>query len=138
MTFSEYIDRSRTLPFEIEHILANNFERHQEDFDDSSDFRYYRDSLGALILLPKDFNASFGDMPYDQKVEHYLSQNPLARSLHPMAYENNPSFRRLCETHKLSFKPYPTTFSKADIDERAELYQKLAEIIWDPTRLGRG
>lgn len=76
------------------------------------------------------------NMPYDQKVEHYLSQNPLARSLHPMAYENNPSFRRLCETHELSLKPYPTAFSTGDVDERHELYQELAEIVWDPTRLG--
>ena len=138
VTFADYVDRSRKRPFEIEHILANNFERHQEEFDDSSDFRDYRNSFGALILLSKDFNASLGDMRYDQKVEHYRSQNPLASSLHPKTYENNPSFLRLRETYELSFKPYPTTFSKADIDERAELYQELAEIIWDPARHGLG
>ena len=138
VTFVDYLDRSRKNPFEVEHIWANHFERHKTEFESRRDFEDCRNYFGALLLLPKDFNASFGDMPYDQKVEHYLSQNPLARSLHPMAYENNPSFRRLCETHELSFKPYPTTFSTDGVDERHGLYQELAEIVWDPARLGLG
>ena len=127
-----------TLKREEPHIWANHFEHHLEEFDNRSDFDYYRNCFGALLLLPKDFNASFGDMPYGQTVEHYRSQNPLASSLHPMAYENNPSFRRLRETRGLSFKAYPTTFSKDAIDERQSLYQELAEIVWDPARLGLG
>ena len=138
VSFADYLDRSRKHPFEVEHIWANHFDRHQGDFDNRSDFEHYRNCFGALLLLPKDFNASFGDMPYGQKVEHYRSQNPLASSLHPMAYENNPSFRRLREARGLSFKPYPTKFSKDDIDERYVLYQELAEIVWNPARLGLG
>lgn len=137
-TFANYVNRSRKHPFEIEHILANNFERHQGEFDDSSDFENRRNAFGALLLLPKDFNASYGDMPYDRKVEHYRPQNPLASSLHPKTYENNPSFLRLRENYGLSLKPHPTTFSKADIDERTKLYQELVEIIWDPARIGLG
>ncbi|MDE0701852.1 MAG: DUF262 domain-containing protein [Acidimicrobiaceae bacterium] len=136
VTFADYMDRSRKHPFEVEHIWANHFDRYQDEFDNRFEFKSYRNYLGGLLLLPKDFNASYGDMPYEQKVEHYNSQNPLARSLHPQAYENNPSFRRLRETHGLEFKPYPTTFQKDDLDERQGLYQDLAEIVWNPARLG--
>lgn len=86
-----------------------------------------------MLLLPKNFNASYRDMPYGEKVEHYNSRNPLARSLHPMAYKNNPTFQRLCDDHSLAFKPYP---SELDIDERQELYRDLAKVIWNPVRFG--
>lgn len=137
-TFADYVDQPRKNPFEVEHIWANHFERHCDEFDNRFEFEAHRNKVGALLLLPKDFNASFGDKPYDQKVEHYYGQNPLARSLNPTAYENNPSFMRLCRNHALSFKAYPTTFHKADIDERQELYRQLAGIVWDPARLGLG
>ncbi len=35
------------------------------------------------------FNASYGDLPYKEKREHYLTQNLLAQSLHERAYEHN-------------------------------------------------
>lgn len=138
VTFADYLDRSRKHPFEVEHVWANHFERHTEEFESAYEFEEHRDRFGDLLLLPKDFNASFGDMPYAEKVEHYNAQNPLARSLHPMAYEKNPSFLALGERYGLEFKPYPTTFKKADVDERQVLYQALAEVVWDPARLGLG
>ena len=135
-TFFDYVDRSRKYPYEVEHIWANNFDRHADEFANSFEFEEHRAKFGDLLLLPKDFNASFGDMPYEEKLHHYNAQNLLARSLHPMSYENNPSFRRLCETYGLAFTACPSAFSKTDIDERQELYRNLAEIVWDPIRLG--
>jgi len=134
--FADYVDRSRKYPFEVEHIWANHYERHSDEFSSQYEFENYRNKFGNLLLLPKDFNASFGDIPYAKKVGHYNPQNPLARSLHPMAYENNPSFLRLKDEYRLSFKPYPEEFKKADVDARQELYQRLAEIVWDPKRIG--
>ena len=136
VTFADYVDRSRKHPYEVEHIWANHFERHTDEFATKYDFEEHRNKLGDLLLLPKDFNASYGDMEYSKKVQHYNAQNPLARSLHPMAYENNPSFLGLCQRHDLSFTPYPSTFMKADVDARQELYRELAEVIWNPARLG--
>lgn len=134
--FSDYVDRSRKNPFEVEHIWANHFERHADEFASQYEFEEYRNKFGDLLLLPKDFNASFGDMPYSKKVQHYNAQNPLARSLHPLAYENNPTFLRLRSEHGLSFAPQPSDFNKAEIDARQELYRQLAEVIWDPLRIG--
>lgn len=99
--------------------------------DDDDDI-FFRKS--ALIARALD-NTSYGDMPYAQKVAHYNAQKPLARSLHPLAYENNPSFMRLIEDYGIEFKPYPDEFSRSAIDERQKLYQKMAEIVWDPAKL---
>ena len=137
-TFVDYIDRSRKDPYQVEHIWAYKFERHTREFGNIYEFEECRNKFGDLLLLPRSFNASYGDMPYDTKVVHYNVQNPLARSLHPLAYENNPKFLALRKTHSLEFVPYPETFTKADIDDRQRLYKTLVEIVWDPARrLGR-
>ena len=135
-TFMDYVSKERKHPYEVEHIWANHFERHVGEFDNAYEFGEHRDRIGDLLLLPKDFNASFGDMNYDEKFEHYNSQNPLARSLHPLAYEKNPSFLRLIDEYGLSFKPYPREFNRDHVDERQELYRRLAELVWNPARIG--
>lgn len=134
-TFGEYIDKDRAQPFEVEHIWANHHERHEDEFPSKHDFEDQRNHFGDLLLLPKDFNASYGDMPYSQKFEHYNAQNSLARSLHPMAYQNNPSFLRVIRDRDLPFQAHPETLKKADIDSRQGLYQRIAEIVWDPAKL---
>jgi len=135
ISFDEYVSRKRNSPFEVEHIWAIHFERYSEEFDSKYDFEQHRNKIGGLLLLPKDFNASFGDMPYEKKLDHYFAQNPLAKSLHPNAHENNPRFTRLCAEHGLDFKPY-TSFPKEAINERQKLLHDIAKIIWDPKRFG--
>ena len=68
-----------------------------------SDFAEYRNRIGGLLLLPKSFNASYGDLPYAEKREHYDGQNLLARSLHPQAYDHNPGFLRFIQEQSLPF-----------------------------------
>ncbi|HEY3566879.1 MAG TPA: DUF262 domain-containing protein [Thermoanaerobaculia bacterium] len=131
--YSEYAQRGRK-GYEIEHIWADHPERHSDEFAHAGEFSAYRDRVGGLLLLPKSFNASYGDMPYTEKREHYVSQNLLARSLHERAYEHNPGFRRFIEESGLPFQPHPE-FKKADLDARQTLYQELAERIWSPDRL---
>ena len=135
--FVDYMDSQRKNPFEVEHILANKYDRHLEEFDSPDDFDRYRNRLGALVLLPKSFNASYGDKPYEHKIEHYYGQNNLlVQSLHPRTYENNPSFMGFIERTGLPFKPYPDSFTKDDIEERQDLYRQICEHIWDPVALG--
>lgn len=136
MTLADYLDRSRTHPYEVEHIWANKFERHAEEFPTIYEFEEHRNKFGGLLLLPKDFNASYGAKPYDEKYEHYFGQNWLAKSLHKLAYENHPSFEGLRATYDLAFEPYSNTFTKDDIDARQDLYRELAEIVWNPARIG--
>ena len=128
-----YFERKRKDPFEVEHIWANKYERHTDEFANEFDFADQRNSLGDLLLLPKSFNASYGALEYSVKVDHYFSQNPLAKSLCEKSYTNNPNFARKVKDHSLSFKAYsPDEFKRSAIDERQELYLAMAEIIWSP------
>ncbi len=136
---SHYVDYARRGGkggFEIEHIWADHPERHEDEFAHPSEFAEYRNRIGDLLLLPKSFNASYGDLPYDEKLIHYDSQNLLARSLNENAYDHNPGFRRFVEQSGLPFRPH-ATFRKADLDARQELYRQLAGHIWSPTRLDK-
>jgi hypothetical protein len=86
--------------------------------------------------LPKSFNASSSDLPYEEKLPHYYGQNLLAQSLHPQCYEHNPRFIRFVEESELPFRAHEQ-FKKADLDERSALYCQIAERIWDPDHLLR-
>jgi hypothetical protein len=131
--YAEYAQRGKN-GYEIEHIWSDHPERHADEFAHPSDFEAYRNHVGGLLLLPKSFNASYGDLPYSEKREHYLGQNLLAKSLHERAYDHNPGFRRFMQESGLPFRAHPT-FRKADLDARQALYQQLAEHIWNPQRI---
>ena len=132
--YSEYIQRSGKNGYEVEHIWANHPERHEDEFAHPNDFTEYRNRIGGLLLLPKSFNASYGDLTYEKKLPHYNTQNLLARSLHMQCYDHNPGFRRFLDESGLPIKAH-TEFKKADLDARQELYRKLAEQIWNPENL---
>jgi len=129
--YLEYINFERKTRFEIEHIWADRPERHSDEFDSAADFDQHRNLIGGLLLLPKSFNASYGDMAYKDKLPHYYGQNIMAKSLNKKAYDHNPGFNRFIEESGLSFKAYDE-FKKEDLSERQELYQEIAEHIWNP------
>lgn len=133
--YLEYANRSaRRGGYQIEHIWANHPERHRDEFDHDTDFITYRDRVGGLVLLPAGENASYSDMTYAEKVKHYAKQNLLACSLHPIAYENKPGFQRFRETAGLPFEA-KRDFRRADLDQRQELYNALADLCWSSDRL---
>lgn len=129
--FREYIGDTGNKQYEIEHIWADHHEEHKDEFSHPEDFGSYRNHIGGLLLLPKSFNASYSDLPYSKKLKHYLTQNLLAKSLHPQCYEHNPGFLRFIEETGLPFRAY-SEFNKAQMDERQELYRLIAEMIWRP------
>ncbi len=131
--YATYIQRGRK-GYEVEHIWANHFERHTDEFPNPGEFQEYRNRIGGLLLLPKSFNASYGDMRYGRKLPHYYGQNLLARSLNPQAYANDPGFDHFVRESGLPFRAH-LEFKKADLDARQALYQELAEQIWSPDRL---
>ncbi len=122
--------------YEIEHIWAAHYARHRDEFASESEFWEYRDRFGDLLLLPKSFNASYGDLTYTKKRKHYVSQNLLAWSLHEQCYERNPGFLSYIQKTGLPFKPLEE-FRRADIDARHALYRQLANQVWDPDQLER-
>lgn len=135
---SRYVDyvSSGKSRYEVEHIWADHFERHADEFGHASDFDIHRNRIGGLLLLPKSFNSSYGDLPYAEKLPHYYGQNLLAKSLHPQCYEHNPGFLRFVKESGLPFVPHPS-FAKSDLEDRGVLYRRIAECIWNPDTLVR-
>jgi uncharacterized protein with ParB-like and HNH nuclease domain len=131
--YVDYVSEARTR-YEVEHVWADHPERHTDEFRHPADFAEERNRIGGLLLLPKAFNASYGDLPYEEKLPHYNTQNLLARSLHPQCYERNPGFLRFVQESGLPFRAHEQ-FKRADLEERAVLYRLLAERIWNPADL---
>lgn len=127
--FTTYFLSPGTKPFEVEHIWANKFDEHREEFDQQHEFDNYRNRIGDLVLLPQGTNQSYGAMTYPEKLEHYLKENLLVKSLHPKAYENNPNFVGMAKKLNLKFKAHKA-YAKADINDRQTLIQCICEAIW--------
>lgn len=133
---AEYLNEEHD--YQIEHIWANNFERYRDQAPNRRDFDMWRNRIGALLLLHRSDNASYRDSPYREKLEHYQRQHMLSASLHKNAYKNNPRLSKFAKHAGIAelFRPFPGDFDKESIKTRQRLYQRLAEIIWDPGRLG--
>ena len=113
---------------EVEHIWADHYNLHLDEFNTEEDFETYRNNIGDLLVLPKSFNASYNDAPYEVKVEQYYSQNILAQTLNAKKYINNPDFIRFMNSSGLKFTAY-SEFKKDSIVERAELYKAI--LLWN-------
>lgn len=128
--FQEYIESK----YDIEHIMpATYFNQSKNEFKDGEEFEDYRSRLGDLLILPYRFNRSYGDKPFEEKVEHYYGQNLLAKSLNDRCYTNNPGFLRYKSSANLSFKPY-YNFGKESIKERQNLYEEILREIYSPEK----
>ena len=123
--------------FEIEHIWADKFEEHREEFEQENEFREYRNSLGALLLLPQGTNQSFSSDKYEDKLEHYVKENTYAQTLHPMFYSKNPNFVKSEVIQRLGFKAHPQ-FKTGDIEERLKLVEGICENLWSVAYFGAG
>jgi uncharacterized protein with ParB-like and HNH nuclease domain len=131
--FDEYMTEGRKHGYEVEHIWADHWDQHQDEFTHQADFLEFRNRLGGLLLLPKTFNASYGDLSYTKKLPHYLKQNLLAQSLNPQAYDHNPPLKKLIQAG-LPFAEHKQ-FRKSDIETRQKLYVSIANQVWNPDRL---
>ncbi len=127
--FTKYYISPGAKPFEVEHIWSVQFDQHRDEFDQQNDYEEYRNYIGALVLLPRGTNQSFGDMPYAQKLEKYYSQNSYVQTLHPKSYISNPNFLQMIQRYQIPFEPH-LEFKKADIDKRQALVQRICEVIW--------
>ena len=134
--FEDLVSQGRARPFEVEHIWADHYDRFAEVYAHPTDFDTERNRLGGLLLLQRGLNQSLGDATSEAKRDAYVTkgENLLARSLHPAAYTNNPGFRALIDRTGLPFRSYDA-FGPEEQIERQELYIRLAEWVWNPSRL---
>jgi hypothetical protein len=133
---SPYVELTNgaTVRYEVEHIWANHPEQHTEEFNHEADFARHRNRIGDLLLLPKQFNASYNDDPYEKKLPHYYGQNLLAASLNSLSYEKNPGFITFINSSGLPFRARHE-FKAADVIERGNLYRDIAKRVWNPDTL---
>jgi len=127
--FEKFFHNPNGRSFEVEHIWADKFDEHKDEFIQEHEFDNYRNRIGGLVLLPRGTNQSFGAKPYSEKIEHYIKENLLVQSLCPLTYISNPNFKNMCKRLDLPFKPHPD-FKKVDIDERQNLYLEISKRIW--------
>jgi hypothetical protein len=129
-----YLTTAGPQGYDVEHIMEDQYERYKLEYSSEAEFYEQRNRIGALLLLPKSFNRSYGDMKYGDKAQHYLGQNSLARTLCQGAYVNNPGLRRVIEERGVLFKPH-STFGRTDLEEREKAIASLAEQVWHTDRI---
>jgi uncharacterized protein with ParB-like and HNH nuclease domain len=127
--FETYFENPQGKAFEIEHIWADKFDEHTDEFDQKTDFDEYRNRFGDLLLLPNGSNQSYGGKPYVDKMPHYIKENLLAQTLCAMTYQNNPNFLNMKNKFQFDFEPL-IQFKKSDLIKRQNLYRKICEAIW--------
>lgn len=130
--YCNYMNTQTKNPFEIEHIITDHYEWFTSEYSDQEEFRRWRNSFGALLLLHKSINASLNDSKYDYKLSKYCSNegNIYTESLGDQAYQNNPKFKKFIADNGLGFKPY-AQFGKAEIIERIQLLVQLVNLVWN-------
>lgn len=129
--FDTLMNRRRSDPFEIEHVWANHFDQHVDEFEHEAEFANARNRLGGLLLVPKSFNASYGDLPYEEKLPRYQGQNRLAATLHPDTYKNNPTLKAYIQRSGLNIQPHEH-FDRSALQNRQALYLEMCKEIWSP------
>lgn len=132
LNYCNYMNTQTKNPFEIEHIITDHYEWFTSEYSDQEEFRRWRNSFGALLLLHKSINASLNDSKYDYKLSKYCSNegNIYTESLGDQAYQNNPKFKKFIADNGLDFKPY-AQFGKAEITERIQLLVQLVNLVWN-------
>lgn len=130
--YCNYINTQTKNPFEIEHIITDHYEWFTSEYADQEEFRRWRNSFGALLLLHKSINASLNDSKYNYKLTKYCSNegNIYTESLGDQAYQNNPRFKKFIANKGLGFKPY-AQFGKTEIIERTWLLVQLVNLVWN-------
>lgn len=130
--YCNYMNTQTKNPFEIEHIITDHYEWFTSEYTDQDDFRRWRNSVGALLLLHKSINASLNDAKYDYKLKKYCSNegNIYTESLGDLAYQNNPKFKKFITDNGLGFKAY-ASFGKNEITERTALLVDLVKLVWN-------
>ena len=130
--YCNYMNTQTKNPFEIEHIITDHYEWFKDEYTDQEDFKRWRNSVGALLLLHKSINASLNDAKYDYKLSKYCSNegNIYTESLGALAYQNNPKFKKFIGDNELKFKSYDK-FGKNEISERIDLLVQLVKQVWN-------
>lgn len=133
-SFDKLVDRTVKNPFDIEHMLPDNYAAVANEFESETEFDAWRNHIASLLLIPADVNRSLQDKPYKEKVVHYGKQNFYAASLNADTYDHQPKFEQFRETYGLPFEKHDQ-FTKTEQQKRQQLLTALVEVVWSAKRL---
>ncbi|MFC1441358.1 DUF262 domain-containing protein [Streptacidiphilus sp. N1-10] len=133
---AEYLGEERA--WQIEHLYANHPERHRHEVPDAAAFRALRARLGVLVLLRRSDNASYNDLPLEEKRLRYARENVLAAVLAPDYRKNNPTLKGFIADNGIEqqFREFGNESLTRVVEVRGELYRRLCAKIWAPAALG--
>lgn len=134
--FPQYANQKRGEYYEIEHLWPDRYADHEHEYRHPDEFQRARNRVGGLVLVTRQHNRSYGDKSYPAKVQEYVKQNYLARSLHPDCYKGEPRFLAFMGREQLPFEPYQE-FGPNELEKRSALYLELCKLVWSPERIAR-
>lgn len=133
-SFDKYVDRTLKNPFDIEHIIPDNYYLFTDIYSSPQEFSNWRNHIASLLLLPTDVNRSLQAKSFEEKVVHYEKQNIYAASFGGKIYQHQPQFIKFKEINGFPFKTFDK-FNKAEQLERRKLVEALVNKIWSPNRI---
>jgi hypothetical protein len=120
--------------FDIEHLLREGYDPINlpvnHGFANEREYKDLRNSIGALVLLPRSRNRSLKDRSYRDKITAYSTENILTQSLTGSFYESNPNVERYVTNAGFAQLSPIDDFSRKSISDRSELYVSVAKEIW--------
>ena len=142
--FPDYVDRTKeSRTFDIEHILAHSLADANADiakagagtpFTTASEYVEKRNSIGALILLPRGRNRSMKDMAFTDKLQRYAGENVLAQTFTANFFLNQPNWDRFKAATGITCSAVPAADAQA-VDTRTAFYLTVANNIWSKREL---
>lgn len=134
--FAELVREGRGDAFDVEHLWPDEYAMFADRFEYPPQFEHVRNRIGGLVLVRRGLSRNLRSDTFRRKVHAYVTRGErlLARSLHKSAYKHGPELQELIEETGLPFKAY-LDFSPEDQIERQRLYIRMAEWIWNPSRL---
>lgn len=129
-----YLNKGKGKDFEVEHIIADNFNAYSDYFENEEEFNSTRNLIGNLALLQRGTNQSLGNKIFEEKKLRYKGENILLQSLCEEAYISNPNFTKFIKEKSFNFTSFEK-FTKNEVKSRTELYYKLVKEICNTDKL---
>jgi hypothetical protein len=90
-SFEKYYQNKNGKPYEIEHIWADKFVNHRDEFEQETEFQEFRNRLGGLFCCQGErISPSVRNLMVRNC--HIIQGKPVSSIICELTYENNPNF----------------------------------------------
>lgn len=123
---------------EIEHLFTSDFSKYRHLVPDASFYSYLRNRVGALMLLNRSENRSYGKLALADKLVHYRKDSLLAGLLSAdFLDKGGVTLKRYLKKHGLHVPTYDSTAAlEPFIEARGRFLVAIAQRAWSLAELG--